>query len=101
MYFIACWFVLLLCVEQPVAKRLCLDYLGRATGHVACKLQQNTRSLAFVVAPAQYDAPLLQLAINTLPSLHPGKCCGLKTREAEFCNALQSIVSAAVKLDTA
>jgi hypothetical protein len=38
-------------------------------GHVACKLQQNTRSIACVVVLLKYDAPLLQLAINTLPSL--------------------------------
>jgi hypothetical protein len=33
------------------------------------KLQQNTRSIACVAALAKYDAPLLQLAIDTLPSL--------------------------------
>jgi hypothetical protein len=57
-----------------------LDYLGRAMGHVACKLQQNTRSPACVVVPAKYDAPSLQLAINTIPSLHPGKFGSLKAR---------------------
>jgi hypothetical protein len=38
-------------------------------GHVACKLQQNTRSIACVAIPLKHDAPLLQLAIDTLPSL--------------------------------
>jgi hypothetical protein len=33
------------------------------------KLQQNTRSITFVAVLLKYDAPLLQLAINTLPSL--------------------------------
>jgi hypothetical protein len=32
-------------------------------------LQQNTRSIACVAIPLKYDAPLLQLAIDTLPSL--------------------------------
>lgn len=61
-------------------------------GHVACKLQQNTRSLAYVVVLVKYDAPSLQLAINTLPSLHPGKFCRLKARGAWICGVTRRVV---------